>query len=255
MTDADLPDYYDPKNYGQQLLPTLLITAYHGSPTLKVETLAQVQAHYDADELVQGVYADKRTRKYCAVGCLTHDPDGGHAEYPLRWGIPESLAHLEDRIFEALPKSAAKEWPLRFMGAIPVGADLSRIEWQFKHRLLTDAAITPGITHELVRDAIAAVAALCERAANGDTPTGDEWSAARNAARSAAESAARSAAESAWRSAWSAWRSAAESAAESAWRSAAESAERSAWSAAEGAAYVKMANILIELIQNAPVPA
>ena len=65
------------------------------------------------------------------MGCLTHDPRGGHAQYPVRWGIPEELARLEDALFENLPNGLAQVWPERFLVAIEPGADLSGVyaEW------------------------------------------------------------------------------------------------------------------------------
>lgn len=112
--------------------------AYHNDPALKTATLDELYAHQEADRIVQGVYWDGKERRGCAVGCLTHDPDGGHDLYPERWGIPTPLAYLEDEIFEALPAGEAKGWPLRFMSAIPVGADLSGVWPRFAIWLLTD---------------------------------------------------------------------------------------------------------------------
>lgn len=104
--------------------------AYHGDPDLKRSVLSAMAEHRVAEELVQGKYWDGRCG--CAVGCLTHDPDGGHHLYPDLWGIPVELALLEDVIFEYLPyDEEALTWPERFLDAIPVGADLSRVyaEW------------------------------------------------------------------------------------------------------------------------------
>ena len=255
------------------------LVAYHNKPELKADILTQLAVHREADEIVKGQYWTGG--KGCAVGCTIHS--GQHIEYESRFGIPVMLARLEDAIFEGLPNAAAQKWPERFMGAIQPGADLSRVGWAFLHWLLTDEAVNPGISHPLVKDAIAECADLICRLKNGQSVAARSaasaaWSAERSAesARSAAESAARSAASAAWsaesaaRSAASAARSAAESAArsaasaawsaESAARSAASaawsaawSAERSAaWSAARSAAYVAMADKLIELIEAAP---
>lgn len=121
------------------------LTAYHGSPELKAEVLAQLTRHRQLDQIVRGSgYWDgpidaNNNRNWipgngywssgrgCAVGCLTHDPKGGHKQYPTRWGIPIELAWLEDGIFERLPVDDAPHWPIRFMGAIRPGADLSLV--------------------------------------------------------------------------------------------------------------------------------
>ena len=245
------------------------LIAYHNDPSVKDAILAQLAAHREADELVQG-YGYWDDGKGCAVGCTIHSSD--HMEYEDRFGIPVMLARLEDSVFEGLPVKQARQWPERFMSAISPGTDLSRVGWKLLHWLLTDETVNPGINHPTVRDAVKRCADIIADLADGKKvdPSAAEsaaWSAARSAAWSAkraawsAESAARRAAwsaESAARSAaWSA-ESAARSAesAESAARSAARSAKRAARStesAAWSAAWVKIADKLIELIAAAPL--
>ena len=97
--------------------------AFHNDPDLKERVLAQLEAHYDADEIIHGVYWENG--KGCAVGCTVHS--NLHKDYETELGIPEVLAYVEEFIFEELPNDVAKEWPLRFIKAIPVGADLSKV--------------------------------------------------------------------------------------------------------------------------------
>ena len=263
----------------------MTLVAYHNDPKLKRSVLKQLRAHAKADELIKGSYW--RDGKGCAVGCLLHDPSGGHARYEPEFGVPQMLARLEDAIFEGLPVARSKTWPVAFMGSIAPGVDLSRVGWQFLHWLLTNKTVNPGIDHPLVRDAVKQCADVLVPLTKGKPVAGSAgsaaWSAesaAWSAARSAAWSAARSAESAAWSAesaAWSAARSAgsaawsAESAAWSAARSAAWSAARSAesaaWSAesaasaagsaasaesaARSAAYVLMANKLIALCKAA----
>src|SRR5258708_29186416 len=57
-----------------------------------------------------------------------------------------SLAYLEDALFEELSNSDAKKFPLKFLEAIPVGADLSNITseyiiWQFEDKKVGMAKI------------------------------------------------------------------------------------------------------------------
>jgi hypothetical protein len=218
--------------------------AYHGKPDAKAAILAQLRAHAAADELIKGKYWEDG--KGCAVGCTIHS--GEHAEYEPRFGIPQTLARLEDSIFEGLPNGEAKRWPVDFMESIPVGADLSLVGWKFLHWLLTDKTVNPGIDHPLVRDAVRKCADVLAPLTKGEpadsSAARSAYSAARSAAYSAAYSAdsADSAADSARsarsaRSAYSAADSAAYSAAYSAADSAADSAARSAYSAARSAAY------------------
>lgn len=232
--------------------------AYLNDPEIKTAALAQIAAHRKADQLVQG-YGYWNDGKGCAVGCQIHS--GEHMEYETRFGIPVMLARLEDSIFEGLPVEKARQWPERFMSAPKVGADLSLVGWKFLHWLLTDETVNPGINDPLVRDAVKQCADVLVPLTKGEPV--DERS-AKNAAKNAAD-AARSAADAARSAAWSAAESAARSAASAAWAAesaaawAAESAAEStagsaAWSAAssaENAAWVRMSDKLIELMEAA----
>jgi len=117
--------------------------AYHGKESLKQEVLAELKAHYEADNFIQGDYWDGK--KGCAVGCLLKS--GNHIEYEERFGIPVYLAHLEDAIFEGLSLADSKNWPLRFMSAFEVGKDYSGVVWDFLRWLLLDFLL-PQIKNE-----------------------------------------------------------------------------------------------------------
>lgn len=186
--------------------------AFHNDIKIKDQYMARVMAHFDADELIKGTYW--KDGKGCAVGCTIHS--GDHALYEVELGIPEWLARLEDRIFEGLPNGKAKEWPVKFLAAIHVGADLDKIKSPFLIFVLEstldkfDHAKSPE-----VKKAIDDVISLHKQ----ENVTESAWAAARFAAWSAA-GAARSAARSA------------------------------AWSAAGAAAYIKFADKLLELLGN-----
>ena len=108
--------------------------AFHNDSALKEQISAQLQAHYDADEIVKDVYWENG--KGGAVGCTIHSTN--HKDYKTELGIPAYLAWIEDDIFGGLPYHLAKEWPLRFIRAIPVGADLSKVWPKLAVFLLTD---------------------------------------------------------------------------------------------------------------------
>lgn len=159
--------------------------AFHGKQEKKDALIAQLESHYALDEIVKGVYWENG--KGCAVGCTVHS--GKHSLYASELGIPEVLARLEDCIFERARDAWSKEWPLRFIRSIRCGADLSFVQWNFLHWIITDESVSPGINHPDVKDAISNVAALLAALSKGDPI--DElaaWSAA-----AAAESAARTA--------------------------------------------------------------
>ncbi len=258
--------------------------AFHGQQEIKNLYLSRVRAHAAADEIIKGCYWENG--KGCAVGCTIHG-DSHHA-YEKELGIPVQIAYLEDTLFENLTNGDAKQFPEKFLSAIPVGANLSHIIPKFFVWLLLDPE--RGVIRfadPRVEPAIRQVADYHQKILDGfwkdaESAARSAWSAAESAARSA-RSAARSARSTAWsarsaawsaaesaawsarsaaRSAWSAAESAAESAARSArsaaWsaRSAAcsaRSAARSAWSAAESAQYKAMAEKLLQLLSEAPI--
>jgi hypothetical protein len=155
--------------------------AFRNTSVTKEALLIQLRAHYAADEIIKGHYWENGTG--CAVGCAVHTSDDPHAEYEPRFGIPQMLAQLEDGIFESLPNGRAKEWPIQFIEAIPVGADLSQVGSQFLHWLLVDPE--DGIikfADERGKVAIQAVADLYARQLQGETISIEDWNAAADAA-------------------------------------------------------------------------
>ena len=109
--------------------------AFHNNPLIKEEYTNRLKDHYEADEIIKGIYWEKG--KGCAVGCTIHSDN--HLSYETELGIPQVIARLEDAIFERLPNELAKEFPLQFLSAINVGADLSKVWNYFAIWLLTDA--------------------------------------------------------------------------------------------------------------------
>lgn len=105
---------------------------FHGDPAIKERYLARVEAHRQADELVKG--ATGQGGKGCAVWCTLNAYN--HEAYEDQLGIPMGIAYLEDEIFENLPLGQALTWPSRFLEAITVGSDLSKVYaqiclWQY----------------------------------------------------------------------------------------------------------------------------
>ena len=207
------------------------LLAFHSDSAIKAKYLARVQAHAKADEIIHGAYW--QNGKGCALGCTIHGDD--HEAYERELGIPQSLAWLEDCIFEGLPNGDAKVFPAAFLMAIKPGANLSKVTSLFllavQRRNLRRMRGNKPVT-----DAIRLCILVLQNWSQGKL---DE-TAARNA-----ESAAWSARSAAW-SARSAARSAAWSAAWSA-RSAAWSAE----SAARSAEYKWMGKTLLNLLRSA----
>ena len=68
--------------------------AFHNDPTIKQKYVDRINAHYDADEIIHGIYWENG--KGCAVGCTIEGSD--HERYETELGIPATIAHLEDAI-------------------------------------------------------------------------------------------------------------------------------------------------------------
>lgn len=218
------------------------LLAFHNDPAIKQKYLARVQAHAQADEIVQGKYWENG--KGCAVGCTIHSDR--HADFAVELGLPEWLALLEDRLFENLSNDAARKFPVEFLESIPVGADLEPVKWKFFAYLIREniERVTQleldGALKTTVMSALRGALALHEIKISGGKVADLEWSAAWSASRAAASAsrAAASAAASAWSAAWSA-----ESASQGTAASAASawSAWSAAWSAASAASASRVA--------------
>jgi hypothetical protein len=226
--------------------------AYLNDPRIRAKYLRRVRAHGKADAILQnhGYWKDG---KGCAVGCTLHS--GNHYEYETKLGIPVELAYLEDHFFEQLPVKVAREWPNRFLSAIKVGADLSRVyDFWSAWNLIdpVDGVITlvseefPDI-QRIVREA--GEACLSGNRVNAAWVAWAAWAArAADAAWAARAARAAWAADAAWaaRAARAAWAARAARAADAAWAARAADA---AW-AARAEYYKKASNKLIELLQR-----
>ena len=168
-----------------------MLQAYLNDSTKKDFYLNRVRKHREADELIQGTGWDNG--RGCAVGCTLEEYN--HSKYPTLLGVPEELARLQDRIFEALPRADALAFPESFLGAIPVGADLHLVWPKIALWVLTDeqhgvSRLVQDEKHKRQREAIENVAGLYLRWIAGDKPSVSEWQEARSAAYAAAAYAA-----------------------------------------------------------------
>src|SRR5271167_1977593 len=158
--------------------------AFHNDPYLKALYVGRVLRHREADEIIHGTYWEGG--KGCAVGCSIHSSE--HARYEQEIGYPIMLARLEDSVFEGMGNGRSKDFPLQFMMAARVGADLSLVGWKFLHWLLTE---------ELVGRDDPRVAAVIKRSADVLVPLTKGLPADREEARSATANAATAAAAAA----------------------------------------------------------
>lgn len=91
-------------------MKTQKLLAFHGDKKIKHKYLSRVRQHRLEDEIIKGTYWENG--KGCAVGCTLHSSN--HVAYETELGIPETLARLEDGIFEGLPLKESQEWPENF---------------------------------------------------------------------------------------------------------------------------------------------
>jgi len=222
--------------------------AFHGKQSVKDFYINRMKGHMEFDELIRGTYWDEASHSGCAVGCLLERSEDVHAQFEPELGIPSQLAYLEDHLFENTPTDYYKTFPLAFLEAIPVGANLSRVTPRFLVWLLLDEQ--DGVIRfadEQGRKVISLVAGLYQRSIDGGEVADSEWDAARVAASDAARAAARDAARVAARVAAraAAWEAAREAAWDAAWEA--------AWEAASDAATKRQAEKLLELLRDAPV--
>ena len=253
--------------------PKSPILSYHGDSTLKARFVGHVEAHREADRVMQGNYGTLVDGKWrgCAVACSLRSLDeisgvastdsmreyGSHSDLAERLGIPLVLARLEDRIFEGLPIEWAKHWPTRFAKAIPIGADLSLVWPKFALALLTDPEMgVIGFTkREQAKAAIQGVASLFAARISGSNPSAAQWREARkNADAYAADAyAAYAAAAYAADAADAAYAAYAAYAYAAAYATAADAYAYAAAAAAASrqAYYVKMADKLIQILEEA----
>ena len=169
------------------------LLAFHNDPKIKEKYLDRVKEHKRLDQIAKGEYVNLAAKKFCAIGCTIHSDK--HDAYETELGIPQMLARLEDKIFEGASDEWSKKWPERFLKAIPIGADLSKVGWKFQHWLLLDPKYgVVRFAREQDRELFKTIGSLIWDLALGKkidvSATESAELAAWSAARSAAESAA-----------------------------------------------------------------
>lgn len=153
--------------------------AFTDTEVTKSQLIESLERHAAADRIIAGHYWTGRGG--CAVGCSIHDFRPGsesiHKLYEPLFGVPQIIARLEDSIFERLPYTEQKAWPLRFANAIREGSDLSGVWYRFALWMLVDPddGVMKFAKSDNTREAIKAVGALYQRKCNGDEPSRKEW--------------------------------------------------------------------------------
>jgi hypothetical protein len=220
----------------------------------------EIKWHTEQDNLRQGVY--ESDGKYCAVGCSIqtmnaklgkHYSHGDHTAYEAELGIPRIVARLEDKIFEELQKEDAIKWPLQFMRAVPVGADLEMVWPKFAIWLLgdpKDGVIQYAKTDEQ-RKVVQDVVDLYAKKVSGVDVSIDEWQVVRDAAYAAAYATATTATTATTAAAYAAYADGADAdGADGAAAAAAAYADAAYADAARDKHYKKCAKKLLQIIKE-----
>ena len=199
--------------------------------------------HHEQDKIITGTYWDGDGG--CAVGCSIYpfvkNTNNIHVAAERITNVPQMLWQLEDCIFEGLPGSKQKDWPLRFNDALVEGKDYTRTGWQFLLWLLREElpeSVSKNTEYgQQCLDAISQSALVIEELARGlpvNKQAADAAYAAACSASSAARAAARAAADAAYAAADAA-RAAARAAVDAAVDAAARTAADAAYAAADAA--------------------
>ena len=237
------------------------LIAFHGKEEIKKTYLDRVIEHARLDEIRKGTYfedGEAGERKMGAVGCTIHSDN--HSAYETELGIPEWLAKVEDRIFEGLTNDRAMKWPLEFLSAINIGADLEQVKSPFMIFVLE--SVLGKFDHEKYPDVLKSVERVISLYKTKGSP--DDFQAAADAAAAARAAAAYAdaytAAAAARAAAYAAY-AAANARAADAYAAAAHAAvyaadvaagdyAASAPDDAYAAAYIKFADKLLELLRE-----
>src|SRR5690606_37264301 len=159
---------------------SIKLISFHGKESIKDFYLNRLIAHREADEIIQGTYW--QDGRGCGVGCTVHSRN--HADYESELGIPRILACLEDQIFEGLPNEKAKEFPIQFLEAIPVGVDLEPVWRKFMIWLLIDE--NEGVIRHAKTAKTKKVRKAVAQAFSDKTVPREKWATVRRAAYAAA---------------------------------------------------------------------
>lgn len=113
--------------------------AFKGDPKIKAAAIQEMEEHKRLDHLARGNYWDPRTNTGCAIGCMAGvKVENPHAFVAGKLGLPEGLLRQVDNLFENIPGGEHVEWPLQFLEAVPVGANLDLVYPKYMLALSTD---------------------------------------------------------------------------------------------------------------------
>lgn len=162
--------------------------AFLGDSSVKSQYIKQIKKQIRSGEVLRGHYPAWNGNSGTPVGCTIQCSVNTHKQFEQQLGIPESLAYLEDEIFQGLPDQRAATWPRDFLEAIPVGADLSKVWHYFAAWLIRDSGLVTQLPYSASWKSCSIVLPLHFRAATGQSPALQEWMRASRLAYNASQS-------------------------------------------------------------------
>jgi hypothetical protein len=170
--------------------------AFKNDPALKEQLINTMQAHYEADEIIQGAWGENGKGYF--LGCAIKTPaKSWYKDHAELTDTDLRLNYLIENIFERLPAREAKEWPLQYYKTLAVGADTSQAVDKFLMWLVSSNGVQRFAANPEAKKLCNRVHNLYTRRINGDEPTLEEWDAAAEASEQVA-----AVAEVAWSAVW-----------------------------------------------------
>lgn len=178
--------------------PVRHFRAFYGDAALRDAVVARVRGHIENDRILSygggGPLSDAENRRYSLMAAALESADVRRYEGTL--GIPAEAARLAEVVHSLSMREievagakqyhlrgTASRYPLEWLEAIPLGADLGTLTSRFIHWYLTDLVAGTYLYESRVipeaRDLAERVARLHERQATGDAPTPAQWKDAR----------------------------------------------------------------------------
>jgi len=94
---------------------------------LKNQWIATMQAHQDADRLVQGTWWSPETFTGCFFGCAMQTQESAVEKAAIAMQLPSWLLHYAEILFEDLPVKEALAFPVEMLKAIPVDSTFTNL--------------------------------------------------------------------------------------------------------------------------------
>lgn len=180
--------------------PPRSFCAFHGDAALRDAVVERVRGHINAERILSsgsnGPLSDPEHQRYSLMAAALESTDIPRYEDTL--GIPAEAARVAELVHgvsmrevdvDGQPqyhlRGVSRLYPVEWLLAIPLGADLGTLVPRFIHWYLADIVSVPFLYQANpspeARAVVERIAFLHLRQANGDPPTAEQWKEARAA--------------------------------------------------------------------------